>query len=80
MKQKNKNPVIEAAIAIAGTQKKLASACGVSQSAVQKWLYSKAKVAPENVHAFVEATGGKFKDYQVRPDLPHMFKHPEQAA
>ncbi|WP_447872028.1 YdaS family helix-turn-helix protein [Serratia fonticola] len=78
MKSESKNLVIETAIAIAGTQKKLAVACGVSQSAVQKWLYNKTKVGPENVPAFVEATGGRFKAYQVRPDLPHLF--PENAA
>ncbi|AGQ28781.1 Uncharacterized protein conserved in bacteria, prophage-related [Serratia entomophila] len=74
------NQVIKTAIAIVGTQKKLAVACGVSQSAVQKWLHSKAKVAPENVKAIVLATGGEVQDYQIRPDLPHLFKHPEQAA
>lgn len=74
------NPVIKTAIAIVGTQKKLAEACGVSQSAVQKWLNGKAKVAPENVKAIVIATGGKIQDYQIRPDLPQLFKHPEQAA
>ncbi|CAI1180423.1 Uncharacterized protein conserved in bacteria, prophage-related [Serratia proteamaculans] len=74
------NPVIKAAIAIAGSQEKLAKACGVSQSAVQKWLHSKAKVAPQNVEALVEATGGKVRAYEVRPDLPSLFKHPEQAA
>lgn len=74
------NQVIKTAIAIVGTQKKLAIACGVSQSAVQKWLHCKAKVAPENVESIVQATGGKVQNYQIRPDLPKLFKHPEQAA
>ncbi|HEF7268403.1 TPA: helix-turn-helix domain-containing protein [Yersinia enterocolitica] len=74
------NQIIKTAIAIVGTQKELARACGVSQSAVQKWLHNKAKVAPENVGALVKATGGVIEDYQIRPDLPHLFKHPEQAA
>ncbi|HHH0797400.1 TPA: transcriptional regulator [Yersinia enterocolitica] len=74
------NQIIKTAIAIVGTQKELARACGVSQSAVQKWLHNKAKVAPENVDALVKATGGAIEDYQIRPDLPHLFKHPEQEA
>jgi DNA-binding transcriptional regulator YdaS (Cro superfamily) len=74
------NPVIKTAIAIAGSQEKLAKACGVSQSAVQKWLHNKAKVAPHNVGALVKATGEQVKAYQVRPDLPGLFEHPEQAA
>ena len=52
------NPVIKTAIAIVGTQKELAKACGVSQAAVQKWLHGKAKVAPQNVASLVDATGG----------------------
>ncbi|CAI1820148.1 Uncharacterized protein conserved in bacteria, prophage-related [Serratia fonticola] len=74
------NPVIKTAIAIAGSQEKLAKACGVSQSAVQKWLHNKAKVAPENVESLVSATGGMIKCYEVRPDLPQLFKNPELAA
>ncbi|MBD8155027.1 MULTISPECIES: transcriptional regulator [Pantoea] len=74
------NPVIKTAIAIVGTQKGLAQACGVSQAAVQKWLHNKAKVAPQNVASLVEATKGKVKAYQVRPDLPDLFPHPNKAA
>ncbi len=67
------NLAIKTAIAIVGTQKDLAKACGVSQAAVQKWLHNKTKVAPENVDALVQATGGEVKAYQVRPDLPQLF-------
>ncbi|EAB7491306.1 helix-turn-helix domain-containing protein [Salmonella enterica subsp. enterica] len=74
------NPVIKTAIAIVGTQKELAKACGVSQAAVQKWLHGKAKVAPQNVASLVDATGGKVKAYQIRPDLPGLFPNPEKAA
>jgi len=74
------NQVIKTAIAIVGTQKGLAQACGVSQAAVQKWLHNKAKVAPENVASLVQATNGKIKPHQIRPDLPNLFPHPEKAA
>ena len=74
------NLIIKTAIGIAGTQKDLAKACGVSQAAVQKWLHNKTKVAPENVTALVEATGGKIKAYEIRPDLKELFPHPDKAA
>lgn len=70
------NHVIQTAIAIVGTQKELAHACGVSQAAVQKWLHNKAKVAPENVANLVKATEGKIQAHQIRPDLPDIFPHP----
>jgi len=74
------NHVIKTAIAIVGTQKELAKACGVSQAAVQKWLHNKAKVAPQNVAPIVKATDGKVQAYQIRPDLPSLFPHPTKAA
>ena len=74
------NPVIKTAIAIVGTQKELAKACGVSQAAVQKWLHNKAKVAPQNVASLVDATGGKIKAHQIRPDLPALFPNPNKVA
>lgn len=74
------NHVIKTAIAIVGTQKELAQACGVSQAAVQKWLHNKAKVAPQNVASLVEATQGQVKAHQIRPDLPSLFPNPDQAA
>ncbi|MEE3649488.1 MULTISPECIES: transcriptional regulator [unclassified Brenneria] len=73
------NEVIKTAIAVVGSQRKLGKACGLTQAAVQKWLYDKAKVAPENVQAVVNATNGVVKGYQLRPDLPHLFPHPDQV-
>lgn len=70
------NEVIKTAIAIAGSQKKLGVACGVSQAAVGKWLHNKSKVSPEHVGSVVNATGGEVKAYQLRPDLPALFPHP----
>ncbi|PEH72625.1 transcriptional regulator [Edwardsiella tarda] len=70
------NPIIKTAIKAVGTQKKLGAACGVSQSAVQKWLYNKSKVAPENVMPLVEATKGAVQAHEIRPDLPNLFPPP----
>jgi len=72
------NKVIKSAISIVGTQKKLAKACGVSQSAVQKWLHNKSKVSPEKVAFIVKATGGIVKSYEIRPDMPELFPEPPE--
>ena len=74
------NNAIKTAIALVGSQQKLGSACGVSQQAVYKWLHNKAKVAPEQVVRVVTATNGEVKAYEIRPDLPGLFPHPNQAA
>ena len=70
------NQSIRLAINIAGTQRKLAEACGVSQTAVQKWLTGKSKVSAEKVMLVVNATGGKVQGYDIRPDLPDLFPKP----
>lgn len=74
------NKVIQKAILAVGSQKKLANAVGVSQPNVWCWLHNKKRVSPENVSAIVDATGGKVKAYEIRPDLPKLFPHPERAA
>jgi len=74
------NIAIKTAITLVGSQKKLGSACGVSQQAVYKWLHNKAKVAPEQVIPLVLATNGKVKAHEIRPDLPGLFPPPTQAA
>ncbi|MBG5881483.1 MULTISPECIES: transcriptional regulator [Morganellaceae] len=66
------NLVIKKAVSIVGSQQKLANLCGVSQPAVNKWLRG-GRVAPERVQAIVNATEGKVKAHEIRPDLPHMF-------
>ena len=73
------NKVIQRAVCAAGSQEKLAQLCGVSQPAVHKWLKG-GLVSPERVQAIVNATDGQVKAYEIRPDLPHLFPHPEQAA
>lgn len=70
------NLVIKRAVEVVGSQKNLAIACGVSQAAVQKWLYGKSRVAPEHVVELVHATNGQVKAHEVRPDLPALFPHP----
>ncbi|AYB49566.1 transcriptional regulator [Candidatus Williamhamiltonella defendens] len=67
------NKVIKKAVKILGSQTKLANACGVTQSAVQKWLHCKTKVAPTNVGSLIKATNGAFQAYEIRPDLPDLF-------
>ncbi|MEX2986850.1 transcriptional regulator [Serratia fonticola] len=74
------NKVIQKAIQAVGSQKKLANAVGVSQPNVWCWLHNKKRVSPENVTAIVDATGGEVQGYEIRPDLPKLFPHPEQAA
>lgn len=73
------NLVIQKALSIVGSQRKLADACGVSQPAVHKWLNG-GLVSPEKVNAIVNATEGRVGAHEVRPDLPHLFPHPNQAA
>lgn len=73
------NLVIQKALGIVGSQKRLADICGVSQPAVHKWLNGGA-VSPEKVSAIVNATGGQVKAYEIRPDLPELFPHPNHVA
>jgi DNA-binding transcriptional regulator YdaS (Cro superfamily) len=73
------NLVIQRALSIVGSQKRLADECGVSQPAVHKWLNG-GLVSPEKVKAIVNATGGKIKAHEIRPDLPDLFPNPDQAA
>ena len=73
------NLVIQKALGIVGSQKRLADLCDVSQPAVHKWLNGGA-VSPEKVSAIVNATGGQIKAYEIRPDLPELFPHPNHVA
>lgn len=70
------NKVIQRALKIVGSQKRLAEVCGVSQPAVHKWLNG-GFVSPEKVTAIVNATGGKIKAHEIRPDLPDLFPQPD---
>ena len=67
----DENAIVEAialAIAMFGSQQKLAAACGVSQGAVHKWLYG-GRVSAENAVAIERATGGLVSKAALRPDL-----------
>ncbi|MCO6537803.1 MAG: helix-turn-helix domain-containing protein [Gilliamella sp.] len=68
-----KNKVIEQAILITGSQKKLANACGTTQQNVWKWLHNKQKVKADYVPLIVKATNGVVKACELRPDLPELF-------
>lgn len=71
-----KNPAIERAIAIAGSQKSLASRCGRAQSTICDWLNGKKKISPENVVRLIRATNGEIGGHEFRPDLPEFFPPP----
>ena len=73
------NKVIQRALKIVGSQKRLAEICGVSQPAVHKWLNG-GSVSAEKVTAIVNATGGEIKAHEIRPDLPDLFPHPDNHA
>ncbi|EEC8908804.1 helix-turn-helix domain-containing protein [Escherichia coli] len=73
------NKAINLAIEFAGSQQKLADACGVKQPSVWAWLHGKKKVSAENAKRIELATSGNVRAYQIRPDLPHLFPHPNQA-
>lgn len=73
------NKVIKKALQIVGSQKNLANICGVTQPAVHKWLHGGA-VSPSKVAAIVKATNGEVQAYQLRPDLPDLFPHPENMS
>ena len=56
------------AVAVLGSQGRLAQACGVSQAAVWKWLQGQ---PPKGEHAVAieVATGGQVSREAIRPDL-----------
>ena len=60
---------IETAIALLGSQAKLADACGVTQASI--WQAKKAgRVSAELALLIERATGGEVTARQLRPDLP----------
>lgn len=72
----NMNEHIKKAISILGGQAALARACGVTQPAVFRWLNGR-RVKADYVMSIVNATNGEVKPYEIRPDLPDLFPHPE---
>ena len=61
-------PLIEAAIAHAGSETKLGAACGVSQNAIWS-AKKKGRVSADPAVAIERATNGKIPRWQLRPDL-----------
>lgn len=74
------NKAINCAIEIVGSQQKLAEACGVKQPTVWAWLHNKKKASASSAVRIQRATNGEVLAYQVRPDLPDLFPHPNTAA
>lgn len=73
-----KNVGLEKAISLLGTQKILAQKCGKAQSTICDWLHGRKRVSAEIVPLIVRATEGKVLAYEIRPDLPDLFPHPER--
>ncbi|OHC96405.1 MAG: hypothetical protein A2792_00215 [Sphingomonadales bacterium RIFCSPHIGHO2_01_FULL_65_20] len=58
---------LEAAVAAAGSQSALGEICGVSQTAVWKWVQSAKRMPPEYVLRAEAATG--VSKHDLRPDI-----------
>jgi DNA-binding transcriptional regulator YdaS (Cro superfamily) len=58
---------LEIAVKRAGSQAKMAELCGVSQTAVWKWLQSSKRLPAEHILAVERATGVSRHD--LRPDI-----------
>lgn len=69
------NKHIQIAVEEVGGQAALARACGVSQPAVFRWLNGR-RVKADYVMDIVNASNGKVKPHELRPDLPTLFPHP----
>ncbi|WP_024551866.1 helix-turn-helix domain-containing protein [Franconibacter helveticus 513] len=67
------NKVIQRAIDIAGSQKKLADLCGVAQPTVWRWLHG-GGIDAKYVMPIVKATEGKIKATEIRPDLAPLLR------
>nr|DAL51257.1 MAG TPA_asm: Putative antitoxin of bacterial toxin-antitoxin system, YdaS/YdaT [Caudoviricetes sp.] len=73
------NKVIQRAIDIAGSQKKLADRCGVAQPTVWRWLHG-GGIDARYVMKIVSATEGKIKAADIRPDLAQLLSANNTAA
>lgn len=70
---------IEKAVRLAGGQSALAKSIGVTQGAVWKWINQGRKISAENAAAVSKAVNGDVKPYELRPDIPEVFPHPDGA-
>ena len=62
-------PLIKRAITIAGSQKKLAAAIGLSQQGVSYLLNGAPRVTAEIAIKIEKATRGEIRRQQLRPDI-----------
>ena len=62
------NTLIKKAIQHAGSQKRLAQACGVSQPAVNKWLHG-GNITPRNAISIERATEGQIPKSELCPEI-----------
>ncbi|AOE99079.1 transcriptional regulator [Serratia marcescens] len=66
------NKAIQKAVSIVGSQQKLASLCGVAQPTVWRWLHG-GGIDALYVKRIENATGGKVKAVEIRPDLSDLI-------
>lgn len=59
---------IKQAVALCNGQSSLARACGVSQTAVLKWICG-GKMDVKYIPAIIKATNGEVKPQELRPDV-----------
>ncbi|MDC9623888.1 helix-turn-helix domain-containing protein [Xenorhabdus sp. XENO-7] len=71
-----KNKVIQKAIRIAGSQKKLADLCNVKQPTVWRWLHG-GGIDARFVMPIVRATNGMIQPCDIRPDLADLVQTKE---
>lgn len=60
---------IQRAIAIVGSQHRLAVAIGVKQQHISNWLLRDKRLPAEHVLPIEHATGGQVSRHELRPDI-----------
>jgi DNA-binding transcriptional regulator YdaS (Cro superfamily) len=67
--------LIQKAVNICGSQKKLADKCGVKPQSLNAWVHGDIKKIPlERAYQIQNATNGQVTAREIRPDLPdYMF-------
>ncbi|WP_027697221.1 transcriptional regulator [Vibrio litoralis] len=69
--------IIQKAIKHFGTQQKLATAIGVSQASIHKWLSGGSRPTAENAMKIERATHSAILAKEVRPDIAELFSSPQ---
>ena len=65
----SRNPGVELAVRLAGSQTKLASLLGVGQSSVSSWLLGTKKIPAERAVQIEMEFDGRVSRALIRPDL-----------